>query len=45
LEEEEPGLDEPAPKSAEKPKPAAPPSAAKPAEPAENKKKFTKTYG
>ena len=45
LDEEEPDLDEPAPKAAEKAKPAAPPAAAKPAEPQENKKKFTKTYG
>ena len=46
LEEEESGLDEPPPKAAEKPKAATPPpAAAKPAEPQENKKKFTKTYG
>ena len=36
---------EPAPKSADKQKPGAPPATAKPAEPEENKKKFTKTYG
>ena len=45
LDEEEPGLDEPAPAPAAKPKPAAPAAEAKPAEPQENKKKFTKTYG
>jgi len=45
LDEEEPGIDEPAPKAAEKASPAAPPAPAKPAEPQENKKKFTKTYG
>jgi len=37
---------EPAPQAAEKPKAATPPAAAaKPVEPQENKKKFTKTYG
>jgi hypothetical protein len=45
LDEEESHLGEPAPKPAEKPKTAAPPVAAKQAEPEENKKKFTKTYG
>ena len=46
LDEEEPALDEPPPRAAEKPKAAPAPAAeAKPAEPAENKKKFTKTYG
>ena len=36
---------EPGPRSSEKPKPATPPADAKPVEPQENKKKFTKTYG
>jgi hypothetical protein len=46
LDEEESDFAEPPPKPAEKPKAATPPAAAaKPAEPQENKKKFTKTYG
>ncbi len=45
LDEEEHDLDEPAPKAAENASPAEPPAIAKPAEPQENKKKFTKTYG
>ena len=47
LDEEESDLpSEPPPQSAEKPKAATPPPvAAKPAEPQESKKKFTKTYG
>jgi hypothetical protein len=46
LDEDEGDLpSEPPVKSAEKPKPATPPAAAKPGEPLENKKKFTKTYG
>jgi hypothetical protein len=36
---------EPSAHPAEKPKPGMPPAAAKPAEPEENKKKFSKTYG
>ena len=43
--EDDGGLDEPVPPAAEKPKQAAPPTVAKPADPQENKKKFTKTYG
>ena len=46
LDEEESELAEPAPAATEKPKAATPPpAAAKPVEPQENKKKFTKTYG
>ncbi len=47
LDEEENELAEPAPAAAEKSKPAPTPPAteAKPEEPQENKKKFTKTYG
>jgi hypothetical protein len=47
LDEEEGDLPaEPPPRPVEKPKPATPPAAAaKPGEPLENKKKFTKTYG
>lgn len=48
LEDEDLGLDDPVPApDAEKPKPAAaaPSAPAKPVEPQENKKKFTKTYG
>ena len=46
LDDEDGGLNEPAPQSAEKPKAGTPPPAsAKPAEEHENKKKFTKTYG
>ena len=46
IDDEEIGLDEPTPRPAEKSKPAAPTAAtAKPVEPEENKKKFTKTYG
>src|SRR5476649_476056 len=45
LEDEEGDLAEPPPLPAGKPKAAAPPAEAKPTEPQENKKKFTKTYG
>jgi hypothetical protein len=45
LDEEESGFAEHASKPAEKPKAGTPPPAAKPAEPEESKKKFTKTYG
>ena len=46
LDDEEGALDEPPPQAAEKPKPAAVAAPeTKPAEPQENKKKFTKTYG
>ena len=45
LEEEENDFAEPPAQSAAKPKTAASPAEAKPAEPQENKKKFTKTYG
>src|SRR5882762_3770661 len=45
LDEEEGGLDEPAPQAAAKPKSGMPPAEAKPAEEHENKKKFSKTYG
>jgi hypothetical protein len=46
LDEDEGDLpSEPTPQAAEKPKPGTPPAAAKPGEPLENKKKFTKTYG
>jgi hypothetical protein len=45
LEEEEKDFAEPPAQSAAKPKTAAPPAEAKPVEPQENKKKFTKTYG
>jgi len=46
LEDEVGDFAEPAPSPAEKPKAATPPpNAAKPVEPQENKKKFTKTYG
>jgi hypothetical protein len=46
LDEEEPELEEAPTRAAEKPKSApAPAAAAKPAEPEESKKKFTKTYG
>ena len=46
LDEEEGDLpSEPPPLPAEKPKPETSPAAAKPVEPLENKKKFTKTYG
>lgn len=46
LDEEEGDLpSEPPPLPAEKSKPETPPADAKPAEPLENKKKFTKTYG
>jgi hypothetical protein len=46
LEDEEVELPpEPAPSVQEKPKAAAPAADAKPVEPPENKKKFTKTYG
>ena len=44
MDEEEGDLAEPSPRPEEKTKAATPP-AAKPAEPQENKKKFTKTYG
>jgi hypothetical protein len=45
LDEEEGDLNKPAPRPAEKSKSAAPPATAKPVEPEENKKKFSKTYG
>jgi len=45
LDDEESDLTEPPPLPAEKPKAGTPAAAAKPAEPPENKKKFTKTYG
>jgi hypothetical protein len=45
LEDEEGDLPEPAAPPAEKSKAAAPAATAKPVEPQENKKKFTKTYG
>src|SRR5271155_4064459 len=45
LDEEESELAAPPSSSAEKPKAGTPPAPAKPAEPEESKKKFTKTYG
>jgi hypothetical protein len=45
LDEDESGLEAPAPATAAKPKPAAPVASAPAVEPHENKKKFTKTYG
>ena len=45
MDEEESDFIEPPQKPSEKPKAGTPPPAAKPAEPEENKKKFTKTYG
>ncbi len=45
LDDEEGDLGAPAPAAAAKPKAATPPVPAKPVEPEENKKKFTKTYG
>src|SRR5476649_1787627 len=45
MDEEDSDLGEPPARPTEKPKPAAPPADAKPVEPQENKKKFTKTYG
>jgi hypothetical protein len=45
LDEEEGDLNEPSPRPAEKPESGAPPATAKPVEPEENKKKFSKTYG